>query len=74
MNGPNIICAACRAVTNNPLSPLCEACAAQFTFVVRTSATTNTPPEMIDRAYRALTPTVPEPIRALVLELAGRIA
>jgi len=29
---------------------------------------------MIEDAYRALTPTTPEPIRALVLELAGRIA
>lgn len=28
----------------------------------------------VDAAYRALTPTTPEPIRELVLELAGRIA
>lgn len=28
----------------------------------------------IDAAYLSLTPTTPEPIRALVLELAGRIA
>jgi hypothetical protein len=29
---------------------------------------------LVDRAYRALAPGAPEPIRELVLELSGRIA
>lgn len=70
MNGPRVTCCACGEVTDTPGKPFCDACSGNALPGIDAVVT----PKMIDAAYRALTPTTPDPIRELVLELAGRIA
>lgn len=74
MNGPNTTCAACGTLIGHLLSPFCLSCEPTATTRAGATSAPAITPEMIERAYRALTPSTPEPIRALVLELAWRIA
>lgn len=69
MTASRPICCVCGDVTVFG-KPLCDACSGNALSVIDGVVTH----KMIDAAYRALTPATPEPIRELVLELAGRIA